>query len=439
MSRFGTKKGFGLMIVLIMLGVVSMVAASVALRTQASLQTNQQQSIELAAEDAAYSGLQIGVALVENTGDTWAGTGGMQTLPNRPELGYQVFVNSNFSNNVPINDPDGTEIPPKAIYLKSVGYFHSQPRAGMTAIVSQDEGVTFNYPAFATDSLNITNSIVDAVDVSNIAVPDGAPIRTNGDAAGAITLDSSYVNGDVTVGPLGDPAVALVTTGGAGFSGSANVAGANLPLPSVTASYNDSAPVNTGGVAPIPLPPPIAAMLGFLPVRFSAPPAGTYQAVRVDDATFGPAGGFFPIQINILLLEDGDYYVSEFTTNDQMAIVVPGPNTRLHVRDTVATNASATTVSAVTGGTGLQVYQTSPGGGVTLNDTNASMIVTSQGPMSVNTSAVKGALYGTDVSLMDSQLTYRTELDGVALSANVAGTWSLFGIRQMSPAEVAAY
>lgn len=428
------------MIVLIMLGVVSMVAASVALRTQASLQTNKQQSVNLAAEDAAFSGLQMAVALVENTGDSWAGTGGIQTLPNRPELGYQVFVNSNFSNTLPITDSDGTEIPPKSIYVKSVGYHDSQTTAGMTAIVSQDEGVTFNYPAFATDSLNITNSIIDAVDSSNTAVPDGAPIRTNGDAAGAITLNASYINGDVTVGPLGDPAVALVTTGGAGFSGSADVAGSNLPLPTVTAAYNDSAPVNVGGVAPVPLPPMISAMLGFMPVRFSAPPAGTYQAIRVDDATFGPAGGFFPFQFNILIMQDGDYYVSEFTTDDDLAIVIPGPNTRLHVRDTVATNAGATTIHQSSGsGPGLQVYQTSAGGSVTLNETDASVIVTAQGPMNVNTSAIRGALYGTDVSLIDSNLTYRTELDGLALSANVAGSWSLFGIRQMSPAEVAGY
>lgn len=439
------------MIVLIMLGIVSIVAATVAMRSQRSMQVSQTQSVQFSAQDTAFSGLQVGLGSIQTTGDSWTGTGGVQAMPQRPGSGYRVFVNSNFSGTTNKIDADGTEIPPKSVYLKSVGYQENLAKAGMTAIVSQDEGATFNYPAFATQGINMSNTIVDAVDASDVPLPDGAPIRTNGDANGAITLDAgTFVDGDVTVGTLGDATTSLVTTGGSGFSGTANVAGSDLPLPAVTAAYDDSAPANVGGVVGVPLPPGMAAIIGFLPVRFSLPAPGTYSSINVDNATMGTATGTLfgiPIplpQFNILFLQDGDYYASNFTTNDGIAIVLAGAGTRLHVRDGMTTGSSSTSFSASTttglaGGPGLQVYQTSPAGSVSLTDASGEIIVNAQGPLAINTSTIKGAVYGTNIDMTDSQLTYRSELDGLAVNANVGGDWSLFGTRQMTPEEVSNY
>ena len=433
-----------MMIVLIMLGVVSMIAASVAIRSQRSMQSSHQQSQQMAADDAAYSGLQVGLAQIESVGETWGGISSLTTLPQMPALGYKVFVNSNYSNTSPIEDPDGTEIPPKSIYVKSIGYYEGVATAGASAIVAQDEGVSFNYPAFATQTLNFANSAVSAVDASGVLTSGNAPIRTNGDTAGAITLTNTFVDGDVTVGPLGDPAVALVADGTSGFSGTAGVAGTDLPLPSVVASYDDSAPTNIGSPIPIPLPG-LGGLIGFLvPIRFSAPAPGTYSSIGVDTATMGTGGLpglIIPIpSLNILILSDGDYYTSDFSTGDSVAIVLSSANTRMHVRDNVDFAAAVTTVSGPSGSAhGLQLHQTSPSGGVNFTNVAGSTVVTSEGAISVDSSVVQGALYGSHVNVNNSQLIYPEALDGEALSANVSGGWNLFGQRKLKPSEVAGY
>ena len=430
------------MVVLIMLGIVAMVAAAVTLRSQSSLRTGQLRQEKLVSEDAAYSGLQFALSAVEVNGPTWGGVTSTQNLPQLNELGFQIKATPNTSPSATITDADGTIIPPGTVYIKTVGYLDGKPVSGLTAIFSQEEGATFNYPAFATNSVTLNNSTIDAIDSSGNPAPGDAPIRTNGDMAGAITLGAgSFVDGDVTVGRLGDAAVALVATGGSAFSGAANVAGNDLPLPNITAGYDDSAPGLTAGPLPFPVPPPFDTMLSFLPVKFSTPSPGTYSSMDVDNATFGLSNPIFGFQFNILILEDGDYYTSDLSTGDNFAMVWASGESRLHVRDSFSTHARSTSISTVgsTAGPGLQVYQTAAGGSVSLSDTTGNIIVSSQGGMSVADSALQGALYGPDIALTDSQLSYRTELDGMSLAANVDGKWNFFGIRQMTPSQVSSF
>ena len=457
------RRAFGLMIVLIMLGVVSMVAASVVMRSQRSLQTSHSQVRRLAGEDAAYSGLQVGLATVETAGDSWLGTDGEVALPNSPDLTYRVLVNSNFNGTAVKVDDDGTEIPPKSVYMKAVGYFEGKAMAGMTSVASQDEGVTFNYPAFGSSSLTFDNSTVDAVDADGNVVPEEAPIRTNGFAEGAVTLSNgSFIDGDVTVGNAADPVAALVATEGSGFSGSANVAGGDIQVPNPVAAYDDTAPTNTGWS--ISFPPLIDITLPF-----STPAPGTYSALRVDSATIGSGGSLPGLDllgsINILILSDGDYYCSELTTGDMGAFILARPGTRIHVRDRIETAALVNSIATspweeppaepadpfdtpdLFGLLGvdvgesplLQVYQTSPGGSVSLQNLMGGCILASQSDISMTGSEFQGALYGNSVSVVDSRLTYPKILDGVALEANVDGTWKLFGVRRMTPAELSGY
>ena len=105
-------RGFGFVVVILMLGVVSMVAASISLRTQRNLQLTAGQTRQQAGDDVAYSGLQVGLAHAASAGaEDWSGLEGLVTMPQRTQLGYRLLVNSNFNNEDALIDPDGTEIP----------------------------------------------------------------------------------------------------------------------------------------------------------------------------------------------------------------------------------------------------------------------------------------------------------------------------------------
>lgn len=433
-SRYHNR-GMGLLLILVMLGVVAMVAGSIALRVQRSSQAGASQNQSRSAEDAAFSGLQVSIAGVTNTGDTWGGTGGPVALPHRTELAYQVVVNSNFSGEEPLEDSDGTLIPPEAIYVKSLGSLDGVARSGLSAIVAQQRGMVFNYPAFGASSLALDNSLVQAVDSGLNPVAKKAPIRTNSQDSQAITLrNESYVDGDVTVGPGGDPNVALYTETGSGFSGDADTAGSELPLPQVTAGYSDTAPDIGAFNIPLPIPIPFVGLF-FVNMSMVVVPPGTYNTIDftpTDDARFYPELARFS-SVNFGM---GDVYCNKLVSSggDVISVTTSGP-ALIHVRDEVTFNAVSTTFQG-TGISDFQIYQTESGGQVQLNNTMGRLVLASQGPVSVQNSNLLGALYGSTVSLKDTTLSYPKDLDGQVLNDKVRRGWKAFGIKTMTPEEI---
>lgn len=137
-----------MVMILVLLGVVATVAGSLVLRTQRGLQARAAQETESAAEDVAYSGLQAGLAGVIVNGDLWIPAPAATALPQRSHLSYRLTAKNNLTGMIPAFDPDGTEVPPKSIYLKSYGYVDGKATAGYSAIVTQQRGIAFNYPVF---------------------------------------------------------------------------------------------------------------------------------------------------------------------------------------------------------------------------------------------------------------------------------------------------
>ena len=434
-------RGLGFVVVILMLGIVSMVAASISLRTQRSLKTSSDQAVQQAGDDTAYSGLQVGLARAATAGDDWTGLDISQAMPRRNDLAYRLVVTSNLSQAQPLLDSDGTEIPGESAYIKSLAYQNQALISGMCAVVSQQRGMAFNYPAFGSDRVTVEESLIQAVagegswdSTEWIPVSGDGHIRTNGTLEGSVSLgNQSYVDGDVIVGPGGDPVTALQSDNGSGFSGTADVAGAALPLPQVVANYDPNAPNAPGGTT-VPIPIPI--LNGYLnSLSFQVVPPGTYNELSFQTGEDVQPSIMNGPYLNHVYLPAGDYYVNKVTTADSsvLNVVFSDGEVRLHVKDSVdLDNISVTNDSAAL----FQIYQTDPNGTVKLANVDGSFVLASQGEVTVDQSKINGAVYGSAVNIKQSQLSYPKALDGLALNDKIKGEWSLYGVRRLSPSEL---
>ena len=435
---------FGLMIIILLLGIVAMVAGSVSLRTRNLLQMSVDSRREAIGQDVSYSGIEATLAAVERGQNNWSSLSVTSPMPHHPELTHQIKINSNYTNDQPIVDVDGTQIPPESIYVKSLARQDGALLAGATAVVAQEKGFTFNYPAFGSDSVNVDNTLIQAQNGDgSIAEGDGS-IRTNGVQDSAVKLfGQSFVDGDVTVGPGGDPAVAIDAETGSGFSGESKLAGAELPLPDVPAAYDPSAPDNifTAIPLPIPLPPPNGIFfLSVVGVSFVTP--GTYNRLSIhptSNMVLEPNITELDSTIlNILIMEPGDYYVNELITEGgpiTSAQFQPMGEVRIHVKNRVDFSAPITRVESANS-QGFQIYQTEENGEVDITKTQGNLVLAAQSPVNVSESQILGAVYGSVVNLKDSELTYPKALDNLALNDKAKGSWNIFGRRLMTPDEL---
>lgn len=437
MFRFATslkdRGGFGLAVVILMLGLIGMVGGATVIRVQRSLQTQSQQTEALAAEDGAYSGLQASLAGFESMGDAWPGVPVLQTLPNRTEVGYRVVLNRNLSGDTTSTDPDGTVIPPKAVYAKSLGYIRGKLTSGFAAVLAQEKGVSFNYPAFGASGVNLSNSLVQAIDGTGAVQGGEAPIRTNSTNPGALTLSNgSFVDGDATVGAGGDPLIGLQSDASSGISGAAEIAGSDLTLPQFFANYDNTAP-DSGSVRimiPVPLLPTT-----WITHNVGVATPGTYNQLSISDPAPLPSP-IHEIRIpNILFIAPGEYYCNEFSADGSTgSIIAPGDGVVIHVRDNVSWDGVLVDTSSAAN---FQVHHTENSGAVSLNHTSGKFLVGSSNQVDVTNSDIEGAVYGDAVNISDSTLSYPTSLDGQVLNANALGRWKAFGVRQLNPAEMA--
>lgn len=435
------RRGFGLLVVVILLSIVALVGAAVASRTRSILQTGQSESLQARANDTAYSGLQATLAAVERGETSWSLLSARTALPTHQELAYELRITDNLSNDTVMTDADGTEIPPESLYVKSLAFVDGSLRAGASCVVAQERGATFNYPAFGSDFISADNSLVEAVDASGNIIAGDGHIRTNGTQTDAISLSGgTFVDGDVTVGPGGDPVTAIGVESGSGFSGDSQRAGAELPLPDVAAGYSDSGPDAQFFNIPLPIPLPGLQFLNLIGVGSVSP--GTYNRMVIEPTSnlvLQPSmTGSTETMVNILYLAPGDYYVNELGSTGPVAIFIPQGEVRIHVRDTVNMDAGGTSIStdAVQA---FQVYVTEDASSTSIARTDGNLVLATQGDMTVTDSQLQGALYGKTVEVANSQLRYPKELDGMALNDKVRGSWNQFGLRLLGPRELDTY
>jgi type II secretory pathway pseudopilin PulG len=438
-----SRRGFGLLVVIVLLAVVAMVGAAVSSRTRSLLNTGQAESLQARANDTAYSGLQSAVASIERGQDDWNALGARTALPTHGELAFELKVTDNLNNDQPLQDSDGTDIPPESLYVKSLAYVNNELKAGASCVIAQERGATFNYPAFGSSSVSLDNSLVEAVDGSGNTVGGDGHVRTNGTQSDAVTLEGgSYVDGDVTVGAGGDPVIAMNVESGSGFAGDSQIAGADLPLPDVAASYSDTAPDVEFFNIPIPIPGIFTGIrfLNILGIGVATP--GSYNEMIVEPTSnmvLQPSiAGNSETMINVLILAEGDYYVNELGSTGMAGVFIPAGEVRIHVRDGVTMGAGATSIN-VESARAFQVYGTEDAGQVTMTAVSGKMVMAAKGDMAVTASVIEGALYGKTVDITDSSLRYPKELDGMALNDKVRGNWNQFGLRLLAPDEIEIY
>jgi hypothetical protein len=435
--------GFGLVVVVMLLGIVAVVAAAVAQRTQVMLSTSQDEALQARATDTAYSGLQAGMAGIERGENDWAILGTRTSLPTRTELAYEIKVTDNLNNTDPLIDNDGTEIPPESLYLKSLAYVDNELVSGASAVVAQERGATFNYPAFGSDSIKLNNSLIEAVDVLGATVAEEGSIRTNGAQSAAIQLEGgTFVDGNATVGAGGDPVIALDVESGSGFSGDSESAGADLPLPDIAASYDPNAPDPVFFGLPIPIPTWFGGVRFWTPFGFSVVTPGDYNSLTVaptNNLVLQPnIGGQNQTMVNFMFMAPGDYYANEFGSSGPGAIFIASGEARIHVKDNVnlAAGVSQFASNAVQD---FQIYQTEDGAQVDIARTLGNMVLSTKGTLNVTDSQIQGALYGKSVEITNTTLQYPKALDGLALNDKAKGNWNIFGYRTLSPVEVDEY
>lgn len=424
-----------LILVMLALGVVAMVAGSLCLRAQRSLQAGTRQETALGAEDAAFSGLQTGLAAIIVNGDSWTGDPAAVALPHRDHLSFRSTVNSNFTGTTLKLDTDGTEIPPEAVYIKSFGYVDGNLTSGYAALAAQQRGIAFNYPAFGSDRLLLDHTLVEAVDVDGNSVDKEAPVRTNSTGSAGIELvGGSYVDGSITVGQGGDAAVVIQADPSSGFSGDPEVAGSDLVLPSMSASYTGAtvAPL----VIDIPLPVPIPGVgVFYVNETIIVCSPGNY-----DHLVLGPgsgAGSPSLLDVTMASFAPGDYFIKRLTVSGNQVVVTSFGTTRLQVRDEV--DGSALWMAVMGGDAGeFQIHATEPSGTVSLTNLEGNLIITSQGSIDLAGCNITGAVYGRNVEIRNSVLSFPKVLDGKLLNDSIQGDWRLFGIRAMDPAELQA-
>lgn len=121
------SSGFGLIAILLLMGLVVMLAASVTTRVQLTLANAPHREAKLQADYAANAGLHR--AMVELTANpdwepTSAWTG---TLSTRTNLGYRVEVVNNRLSNSARSGPDGITVPPGRVWMRSTGTVDGEP------------------------------------------------------------------------------------------------------------------------------------------------------------------------------------------------------------------------------------------------------------------------------------------------------------------------
>lgn len=221
---------FGLLLTLLVMSIHSWSTAS--MRRVATY------AIQLRCEQAARSGLQVGLSRLK-TDSAWS-TDVMAAMPDLPEVSYTVQFFNNFSGGGPINASDGTTVPAGMVYILSTGSCGLQ-RFVSGALASPGQGAAlFDYALFSDGRIELsTDSRIDSWPAS---LPSTVPFQvgTNGIASGLVDLSTnSQIDGPLMVGPGGGPSVVDASTG-------SSVSGPITPLLAPKTFTTFTPPVVTG-------------------------------------------------------------------------------------------------------------------------------------------------------------------------------------------------
>lgn len=172
---------------------------------------------------AAYGAMQM--ALDKLTSDLTYGIDPAEVgqVPGDPELVYELSIYNNYLGNFTNPAPDGRWVPKYMVYIKAKCDFRAYPGKYTSTLFSKGYvgGQASDYAIVGTESVNVTNSLVDSWWINQRDIPPygnrrwllpsvSGRITTNSiHADGLVLAGNTSVNASLKWGPSGNEATVL--------------------------------------------------------------------------------------------------------------------------------------------------------------------------------------------------------------------------------------
>lgn len=204
MSHPRAERAFGLVSVLFFGLLLTMLVLSVHTWSTTALRRVSTYANQLRCEQAARSGLQVGLSRLK-ADPTWSATV-TDVMPALNNVRYRVQFFNNVGNASPISAPDGTDIPGGMVYILSTAETGVQRYvAGGLASTGQSLGL-FDFGLFADNGIEMSNVTRLASWPPSLPAPVPFQVGTNAAGGGAVRMSgTSRIDGPLMVGVGGGP------------------------------------------------------------------------------------------------------------------------------------------------------------------------------------------------------------------------------------------
>ncbi len=221
------RRGFSLVMTLIVVGILVVLGAGVTGLAQQSIQVTRYDSRSMVAYYAARAGVEASRYQL-SASQSWSGFTTPQSMPGRGS--YTVTVQPSL--------PDGTAVPSGCVYVISTGFdggngSGSSCQVGALINASVAGAQTLPDGLFSSTYLNFSGGgIAQGWDDTTGLTNSNATVGTNSVLNGAVQVSGgSAVKGVVTIGPGGNTAPGAVVVLTSGTVGGINAATTNYAMP----------------------------------------------------------------------------------------------------------------------------------------------------------------------------------------------------------------
>lgn len=233
---FRRTEAFGLVSVLFFGMLLWLLVLSIYNWSLQSLRRTADRAIMARCENAARSGLQVGLSRLK-ANDAWSAPLS-DAMPTLSQVRYDVLFLNNTAGPATVA-PDGTPVPAGAVYMLSVGR-GGRSRFTVGALATRGQSTSlFDFGLFADSGIRMSGS--SSIHSWGPSLPSPVPFQTGTNAFGAGVVDmsgSSRIDGLLMVGPGGGPG--SITNSGSSSYGSLGV----LSVPRTLTGF--TAPATTG-------------------------------------------------------------------------------------------------------------------------------------------------------------------------------------------------
>lgn len=384
--------------------VLAILAGSTHAQALFGLRQTNRYGANLEARYAAQAGFQVALSELKRDENFAGPVDGSASYD--PRLTYHVEVLNNATGVNPLPAPDGSFVPPGAVALTATAG-RSPQLIVMSALVTREGSAPPFQAVFASSGIDMSMSSTIRP-WGSVAAP--IQIGTNVVGGGDIELSmNSEIQGDVLLGPGGDPATAVDLAMGSSISGSITAATTATVL----------APQ-----APPPVTPPLASVDVSMADKLAIPP-GAYSSIDVSTGSQ-------------LTLSSGVYYVDhdfELSLGTSLKCDITAGPVELYIGgDFDAASNSQINVAGPPDNLRVYLLGSSPEVELSSNST-AHMVVYGPGAsldMSTNSTLI-GAFVGDRIEMsMNSRLLFDTSLAGSTPATPGNGRWILSSQKVLS-------